>query len=173
MADRERCRFGGTRTLSLRSLVAAAFATTAILSFAPVAWSAKAHSFTATYRGTGSGQVNGTSASGSATLTGEGTLIGASTLGGSARGVFTSVTCVSFTGTALVRGNPGSITLSANKATACLGATDANEITLSGAAKVVKGTLAFTGAHGTISFTGAYDRQSKELTITLNGRITY
>jgi hypothetical protein len=101
---------------------------------APVALPARTHRFTATYAGHGSGQVSGAHASGSATATGRGNLIGRCTLTGSGSGVFTSQTCVVFSGTAILNGSAGSITLTAHEARACAGSADASSVS-SGSAK--------------------------------------
>jgi hypothetical protein len=137
--------------------VVAAFATAAAI-VAPVALAAKKHAFTASYAGHGSGAVIGRAAAGSATATGRGRVIGAGTLTGSASGVFTSQTCVVFSGTAVLKGSPGSVTLAAHDAQACAGSTDANSVSFSGSAKVTGGTSTFAGAHGTLAFTGTYLR---------------
>ena len=58
------------------------------------------------------------------------------TLTGSASGVFTSQTCVVFSGRGVLRGSVGAIRLVAHNARACAGGTDANDIAFSGSAKV-------------------------------------
>jgi len=146
---------------------------TAAAIVAPVALPAKKHAFTASYAGHGSGEVSGTTASGIATATGRGRIIGAGTLTGSASGVFTSQTCVVFSGTAILKGSSGSITVAAHGAQACAGSTDANNVSFSGRGKVTGGTSTFAGARGTLSFTGTYLRQTGAVTISFRGQITF
>jgi hypothetical protein len=146
---------------------------TATTTLASGAVSARSHSFTARYAGHGSGQVSGNSASGSATATGRGNLIGRGTLYGSASGIVTSKTCVTFSGTAVLKGSSGSITLAARHAHACANGTDANDVLFSGSATITGGSAAFAGARGTLLFTGTYLRPSGSVTITFRGRVSY
>jgi hypothetical protein len=139
---------------------------------APVALPAVQHTFTASYTGHGSGTVSGTSASGSVTATGHGT-VGRGTLTGSGSGVFTSTTCLVFSGTAVLKGTRGSITLAAHRAQACAGSATANSVSFSGSARITGGTSTFKHARGTISFTGTYLRQTSVVTISLRGRIRF
>jgi hypothetical protein len=92
---------------------------------------------------------------------------------GSASGTFTSPTCVSFSGTATLKGAHGSITLGAHDAKACAGSTDSADVGFSGNASVTSGTAAFAGAHGMLAFRGTYTQATAEVTITLRGRIIY
>jgi len=143
------------------------------LTATPAALSAKSHRLTASYTGKGSGVVSGTHAAGSGTLVGRGSPIGRSTLRGSARGVFTSQTCVVFAGTAVVMGKAGSIRLSVPKGRACSSGTTPNEVSFSGSANVSHGNGMFRGARGTVSFHGSYARQSGAVRISLRGTLTY
>jgi hypothetical protein len=144
----------------------------AALSGAPPAMAARSHIFRAAYRGSGPGEESGTTASGSATMSGRGSLIGASTLNGSGHGVFTSQTCVVFSGNAILKGATGSLRLRARQAHACAAATDANTVSFSCSAAVTGGTATFAG-HGLLAFSGTYDGQTGAVTISLHGRITY
>jgi hypothetical protein len=116
--------------------------------------------------------VSGTSASGSVTANGHGT-VGRGTLTGSGSGVFTSTTCLVFSGTAVVKGTRGSITLAAHRAQACAGSAAANSVSFSGSARITGGTSTFKHARGTISFKGTYLRQTSAVTISLRGRIRF
>jgi hypothetical protein len=157
------------RTVAVLAGVAAATAGIA----GPNALAAKSHRFAGTYTGQGHGQVSGTTASGSGTARGRGSGIGASTLNGSARGVFTSRTCVVFDGTGVLKGANGSIRLAAHGARACAGGSNADVVSFSGSARVTGGTSTFAHAHGTLSFTGTYTRRSGGLTISFRGSLTY
>ena len=156
-----------------RSLAAVALLATWALIGTPFARAATGHPFTATYRGTGSGDVNGTTASGSATASGRGKLIGPGLLTGSATGRFTGPTCVVFSGTAVLKGTAGSIRVAARNAQACADATNPNSVSFSGHAKVMGGTSTYAGARGTLAFRGAYVSQTNAVTISFTGRITY
>lgn len=155
-----------------RALVVLAVVAAVASIAAPDALSATTHLFTATYTGTGTGAVSGTHASGTATAAGRGTPIGHGTLRGSATGVFTTETCVTFNGTALLQGTAGSIKVVVRGARACVAA-DANDVAFSGSAKVTRGTETFAGARGTLSLQGKYSRESGAVTISFKGRITY
>ena len=144
--------------------------TTASALAGPTSVAASSHPFKATYVGQASGQANGSEASGSATATGRGKLIGASTLRASGQGLV-SGQCVDFTGTTLLRGRPGAIRLALRGGHACAGS--ASRASFSGRAKVNRGTATFAGARGTLSFTGTYDIQTRAVTISFKGRITY
>ena len=143
------------------------------LLLAPVALPAKSHAFNATYTGTATGHVSGTSASGSATATGRGRLIGASTLRGSGHGVFTSQTCVEFSGKAVLKGAPGAIRLTVRGARACAAAAMSTIVSFSGTASVSGGTSTFAGARGTLTFTGTFAQGSGKLTLSFHGRLSY
>jgi hypothetical protein len=156
-----------------RTLAAVPLLATLALIGTPFARAATGHPFTATYRGTGSGDVNGTTASGSATASGRGQLIGAGLLTGSATGRFTSPTCVVFSGTAVLKGTAGSIRVAARNAQACADTADANSVSFSGHAKVTGGTSTFAGAQGTLAFRGTYVSQTGAVTISFKGRLTY
>jgi len=143
------------------------------LAISPVAIAARSHTFTASYRGNASGEVSGTTASGSATMSGRGRLIGTSTLTGSGHGVFTSQTCVTFSGAAVLKGAVGSIMLAARKGSACADATDASTVSFSGRATISGGTGTFAGAHGSVVFAGAYARSTGAVTVSLRGAIAY
>ena len=136
----------------------------------PTALGASSHRFKATYIGQASGQANGSVASGSATATGRGKLIGASTLRASGQGLL-SGECVDFSGTALLKGQPGAIRLALRGGHACAGT--ASGASFSGRAKVTRATAKFAGAQGMLSFTGTYDTRTRVVTISFTGRIKY
>jgi len=110
---------------------------------------------------------------GSAAMVGHGKPIRRATLRGSAHGVFTSQTCVLFSGTAVLKGTAGSFRLSAHRARACASGTNPNRVAFSGTANVSRGTGRFRGAHGIVSFHGTYARNSGAVTISLTGKLTY
>ena len=131
------------------------------------------HRFTATYAGTGHGQTSGTTASGSARLRGRGRLIGKGALRCAGRGTFTSPTCVTFDGAAVLSGKSGSLRLVARGARACAAASNGDLVSFSGRATVTGGTATFAGARGRLSFSGSFDRATGGVRIKLSGRIRY
>jgi len=139
----------------------------------PTASAAQEHTFTATYTGHGSGQLNGVQASGQGTARGRSFLIGRSTLTGSATGRLASASCLSFNGRAVLKGQPGSIKLKAHSGRACLPATGARKVPFSGRALVTGGTKKFAGARGRLRFRGAYAAETGTVTITFTGTLTY
>jgi hypothetical protein len=156
---------------AVAALIGAAAVTASIAT--PAALAATRHPFAGSYTGKGSGEVTGTTASGSGTATCRASGLGRSTLSGSAHGVFINRSCVAFDGTAILKSRTASIRLAASGAHACANTTDADVVSFSGTAKVTGGTSTFAGAHGTLPFTGTYLRRSGALTITFRGSITY
>jgi len=160
------------RTLATLCALAAFLGATAIASATSRASGGRDHRFSATYAGHGQGEASGTSASGSAGLRGRGRLIGRGTMSGSAHGAFTSQTCVTFTGKAVLRGKTGSLRLAGRRAHAC--ATGAgNSVSFSGTATVTGGTATFAGARGRLSFRGTFDRTTGSVKVSLSGVIRY
>jgi hypothetical protein len=158
------------RVREVAVLASAALASVVCITAASASSSASSHRFTATYAGHASGEAGGGKAAGAATATGRGRLIGASTFTGSARGSY-SGQCFTLSGTAVLKGHPGSIRLAVGDTHTCAGNADA--VSFSGSAKVTRGTSTFAGARGNVSFTGKYVPASGALTISFRGRITY
>ena len=145
----------------------------AVATLAPLAHAASGHVLKATYSGHATGQAAGTRVAGRASATGRGTVIGRSKLSGSGAGTLTSTGCVLFDGKAVMKGATGSIRLKAKAARACLPATGATSVSFSGRVSVTGGTARFTGARGTLRFNGVYDTQTRVLTISFKGTVTY
>ena len=106
-------------------------------------------------------------------MSGRGRPIGRGTLKGSATGTFTSSTCVTFSGSAVLRGGRGTLKLKARNAQACTSASSGDRVTFSGKARVVGGTSAFAGARGVLTFSGTYVRSTGAVSISFRGRLTY
>ena len=160
------------RTLATLCALAAFLGATAIASATSRASGGRDHRFSATYAGHGQGEASGTSASGSATLRGRGRLIGRGTMSGSAHGTFTSQTCVTFGGRAVLRVKAGSLRLRVPSAHACA-AGSGNSVSFSGTATVTGGTARFAGARGRLSFRGSFDRATRGVNVSLSGVIRY
>ena len=160
------------RALATLCALAAFLGATASASATSRSSAARDHRFSASYVGHGQGEASGTSASGSATLRGRGRLIGRGTMSGSARGGFTSQTCVTFSGRAVLRGKRGSLRLRARHAHACA-AGGGNAVSFSGAATVTGGTGTFAGSRGRLSFRGSFERPTGSVRVSLSGVIRY
>lgn len=160
------------RTLATLCALAAFLGTTATASATSRGFAGRDHRFTANYAGHGRGETSGTRASGSATLRGRGRLIGRGTMSGSAHGTFTSQTCVTFSGGAVLRGVAGSLRLRTRSAHACA-AGSGNSVSFSGTATVTGGAGAFAGARGQLSFSGSFDRATGGVKVSLSGVIQY
>ena len=143
------------------------------LALAPSALAGTSHPFSGSYTGSGTGSVSGTSASGSARASGHASIIGAGTVSGSAHGTFTSQTCVTFSGSAVLRGAEGSITLAARHAHACVSGAAASNASFSGTATVTGGTGAVAGARGSLAFRGSYVGETRAVKIAFKGSISY
>jgi hypothetical protein len=160
------------RTLATVCALAAILGATGVASATSRAPAGRDHRFSASYIGHGQGATSGTSASGSATLRGRGRLIGRGTMSGSAHGTFTSQTCVTFSGNAVLRGKTGSLRLRARRAHACA-AGGGNSVSFSGIATVAGGSGTFTGARGRLSFRGTFDKATGGVKVSLSGVIRY
>jgi hypothetical protein len=160
------------RTLATLCALAAFLGATAIASATSRDLAGRGHRFSAGYTGHGQGAASGTSASGNATLRGRGRLIGRGTMSGSAHGTFTSQTCVTFSGRAVLRGRSGSLRLRARNAHACA-AGGGDSVSFSGTATVTGGTATFAGARGRLSFRGTFDRATGSVKVSLSGVIRY
>ncbi|MGZ4390526.1 MAG: hypothetical protein ACXVRK_00170 [Gaiellaceae bacterium] len=160
------------RTLATLCALAAFLSATAIASATSRGSTGSDHRFSASYAGHGQGETSGTNASGSAALRGRGRLIGRGTMTGSAHGTFTSQTCVTFSGRAVLRGKTGSLRLATRHAHACV-ADGGNSVSFSGTATVTGGTATFAGARGRLSFRGSFDRATGSVKVSLSGVIRY
>ena len=93
-------------------------------------------------------------------------------MSGSAHGTFTSQTCVTFSGRAVLRGKTGSLRLRARRGQACAARGD-NSVSFSGTATVAGGSGTFAGARGRLSVRGTFDRPTGSVRVTLSGVIRY
>jgi hypothetical protein len=132
-------------------------------------------SFSASYAGTAVTKVTGDKIDYQASGKGSGTLVKASKIQGVGVGDKSNPPCAPFNG-------PGSITSSAGKlklsvlpsSRACAAdESDQNNISLSGTAKVLGGTLKFKKARGSLHFSGHFTRSTGKFTVKLRGPLTY
>jgi hypothetical protein len=93
-------------------------------------------------------------------------------MSGSAQGTFTSQTCVTFSGSAVLRGKTGSLRLRTRSAHACA-ASGSNNVPFAGTATVTGGTATYAGARGRLSFKGNFDRATGSVKVSLSGVIRY
>jgi hypothetical protein len=157
---------------TLCAIAAFVVGATAIASAASRTPAGRDHRFAASYAGIGHGATTGTAASGNAKLRGRGRLIGRGSLRGSGQGTFTSQTCVTFSGRAVLSGNKGSLRIVARRGQACASG-GGNTVSFVGRATVTGGTATFADARGRLSFSGSFNRSSGRVTISLSGLIRY
>ena len=117
--------------------------------------------------------MNGIRASGSATLTGGGASIGRGALTGSGRGVFTSETCITFSGSAVLRGTAGSITVSARNAQACAEATSTSRLLVHGQRGREPRHVDLCGRPRDARVPGRFNAETGTVTVSFRGRIAY
>jgi hypothetical protein len=165
-------RTGFSRTVATLVVVGAFLGGTTSALAVSRDFAARDHRFSAGYAGHAHGQASGKSASGSATMHGRGSLVGRGTLTGSGHGTFTSRSCVTFEGKAVISGPQGSLRLAARHASACAAGGGTN-VSFSGKATITGGTATFAGARGRLSFRGTFDRASGAVRISLSGLIRY
>lgn len=153
--------------------LAAVAALLALGAGAALASSAKIVVFTASYSGTATVTVTDGIADIRATGAGKGTPIGAGKITGVGKGDANEQPCVPFTGPGTMTG-PKKTKLTFTVLTGSTGCGDeAGQVfSISGKAKVVKGTGTLAKAKGTLKFTGVYDRGAGTFTVKFKGKLT-
>jgi len=132
--------------------------------------------FKGSYAGTVTEKVDGQNITSLATATGVGTAVGKGKLLGTVAATTANPPCSPLSGTGTLTGPKGNlkVTLIPALAKGCAASQDdQNNITVSGMAKVVGGTLQFKKAKGTIHFSGPYDRQAGTFSVKFTGKLTY
>ena len=143
---------------------AALAAATAASALAP-----KTIPFTAKYDGQASTNVNGTTATISATGTGLASLIGAGKLTGNGTGDSSQQPCVPFAGKGVMTGRLGTITFTVPNASKGCGDEGGHVFSLVGTATVLKATGKLAKAKGNLRFTGVYDRDGGTFNVKFTG----
>jgi hypothetical protein len=133
---------------------------------------AKIVPFTAKYAGTATVKITDGIADIAANGAGTGTPIGKSKITGKGKGDSTVQPCVPFTGPGSMTGIKGNINFLVLPGSSGCGDEEGNVFSVSGRAKVTKGTKAFKTAKGTLKFTGVYDRGQGTFSIKFIGKLT-
>lgn len=133
---------------------------------------AKIVPFTAKYAGTATVKITDGIADIVANGAGTGKPIGKSKITGKGKGDSTQQPCVPFTGPGSMTGIKGNINFLVLPGASGCGDEEGNVFSVSGRAKVVKGTKAFKTAKGTLKFTGVYDRGQGTFSIKFTGKLT-
>jgi len=131
--------------------------------------------FKGSYAGTVTEKVDGQAVTALATAAGTGTVVGKGKLAGTVTATTANPPCSPLSGPGTIGGIPGKLKLSVVPTSRGCAASedDQNNITISGTAKVVGGTLKFRKARGSFHFSGHYDRQAGTFTVKLTGTLTY
>jgi hypothetical protein len=132
--------------------------------------------FKGSYAGTVTEKVDGQNVTALSTGTGVGTAVGKGKLLGTVAATTANPPCSPLSGTGTLTGPKGrlKVTLVPALAKGCAASEqDQTDITVSGTAKVVGGTLIFKKAKGTIHFSGPYDRKAGTFSVKFTGTLTY
>jgi hypothetical protein len=131
--------------------------------------------FTASYSGTVTEKVNGSTVTATPHGKGSGTVIGKSTLTGIVTATTANPPCSPLNGPGTLAGKVGKlkVTLLSTSRGCAAGEDDRDNISFSGSAKVIGGTGKFRAAKGTLRFTGHYDRSSGTFNVKLRGTLRY
>ncbi|MBM2822397.1 MAG: hypothetical protein HW413_1143 [Thermoleophilia bacterium] len=133
---------------------------------------AKIVPFTAKYAGTATVKITDGIADIAANGVGTGTPIGKGKITGKGKGDSTQQPCVPFTGPGSMTGTKGNINFLVLPGASGCGDEEGQVFSVSGRAKVLKGTKAFKTAKGTLKFTGVYDRGQGTFSIKFTGKLT-
>ena len=156
--------------------IAVLAATLAFAALAAGTGLSKTSPFAASYAGRVTEQVSGQDVTAIASGRGTGTLVRASTLAGVVQATTANPPCSPLSGPGTIKSSAGKLKLKIQPTLSrgCAASEeDQNDITFSGTAKVVGGTLKFKKARGTLHFSGHYDRTVGTFTTKLTGRLTY
>jgi hypothetical protein len=153
----------------------AAVAFAAIAASTALASASTTVTFKGSYAGTVTEKVDGQTVTALATAAGTGTAVGKGRLNGTVTATTANPPCSPLSGPGTIGGLPGKLKLSVVPTSRGCAASedDQNNITISGTAKVVGGTLKFRKARGSFHFSGHYDRQAGTFTVKLTGTLTY
>jgi len=165
---------GATVKNFLRAGVVALTASTAALvvgiASAGTTGQAKTMPFTAKYAGTAVVKVTDGIADIAANGVGTGKPIGKGKITGKGKGDSTQQPCVPFTGPGVMTGAKGNLSFQVLTGTGC-GDEEGNVFSVTGRAKVLKGTKLFKKVKGTLKFTGVYDRGQGTFSIKFTGKL--
>lgn len=130
-------------------------------------------SFAASYSGTAVVKVDGNVADIAANGTGKGTVIGAGKITGVGKGDTSSQPCVPFAGPGTMTGAQATkLSFVVVQGSQGCGDEQGQVFSVSGKAKVTKGTGKLAKAKGTLKFTGIYDRSDGSFSVKFKGPLT-
>lgn len=153
--------------------LATAVAVVALSTSAALASDAKIVVFTASYSGTATVTVTDGVADIRAAGAGKGIPIGAGKIAGVGKGDANQQPCVPFTGPGTMTGTKKTkLTFTVLPGSTGCGDEAGQVFSISGKAKVVKGTGTLAKAKGTLKFTGVYDRGAGTFTVKFKGKLT-
>jgi len=145
------------------------------LATAGVTGSSKVIPFVATYAGTATVKVTGTTAdisakgAGTAAVIGKGSMAGVGA--GNTAGVGAEQPCVPFTGTGAMTGPKGKVLFKVLPGSSGCGDEEGNIFAVSGKAAVTKATGKLLKAKGTLKFTGTYDKGAGTFSVKFSGQL--
>jgi hypothetical protein len=155
---------------ALLAILVAAFV--AGSAFAGTNATAKKIAFAASYSGTATAKVTDGVADIVANGSGKATLIGSGKITGAGKGDASAQPCVPFTGPGTITGAAGKLAFTVLTGASGCGDEGGHVFSISGKAKVVKGTGKLAKAKGTLKFTGVYDRDAGTFTVKFKGTLT-
>jgi hypothetical protein len=135
---------------------------------------AKVIPFVATFKGMATVKVTDNVADIAASGAGTATLMKATKIAGKGKGDASVTPCVPFTGPGTMINAKGTKISFAvlPGSTGCGDQDESVPVSVSGRAKIVKGTKLYKGAKGTLKFSGVYDRQGGAFSIKFTGKVT-
>jgi hypothetical protein len=128
--------------------------------------------FTASYAGTASVKVTGSTAVIAAQGAGRGTLVGASRIVGKGTGDTSAQPCALWKGTGTITGTGGKIYYAVVTGAKACPNSDQTAATVAGKATVKGGTGKYLKARGTLKFTGNYNKTKGTFRVKFTGSLT-
>lgn len=128
--------------------------------------------FTGTYAGQASTQVDGTTATISASGKGKGTLIGAGSITGHGTSDTSQQPCLPFSGTGTIKGVAGTIVFKLASGASGCGDEGGHTFTISAHLTVLKATGKLAKAKGTLKLTGVYSHDDGSFSVKVSGKLT-
>jgi hypothetical protein len=155
-------------------LIAAAAVTAVVAGTALGAAQTKV-AFKGTYKGNVTEKVDGSNVTAVASASGTGSAVGSSKLAGTVKATTANPPCSPILGPGTISSAKGKLKINVVTGSrgCAAGEDDQDNISLSGTAKVVGGTLKFKRAKGSLHFSGHYDRKAGSFNVTLTGSLTY
>ena len=151
---------------------AAVLAVLALVAGTAVAGTSKSLPFLANYSGTATTKVTDSIAAISASGTGTATTVGKGSITGLGSGDTSQQPCVPLTGTGVLSGPGGKLTVKVTPGSSACGDQTGESFAISGHATVLKGTGKLARAKGTLKMTGTYTHSTGAFTVKFFGTLT-